>query len=267
MNTAVTSRDHALLSDAGSPALDRIGLDVYLSAVASTRGFLIRELMAAGLANEVDAVHQRVREVAWLRAETFDASRGTFGAFVQGIAWRVASEAVKASRRAPTLIELREDSAWSTASTLDPLQSMVSAFEQKRLLAYVADAAGERDWAIAVAFALDENSTSEQIGDLHDVSARKARATRVWVTQIACAARTALRCAEEGLGPDRQTLLDCIPAGDGLREIAVFVPSLEHDTELIARATGLSLGRIRSRVAKTRRLLKLAQTILTTEGS
>lgn len=236
------------------------------AAVRATRPFVIRRLLEAGCGGEVDAALQDVREVLWRRAADFDPARGTLDAYTFGIARNVVQATVRTTSRQRAQVELPggEDS-W-TSQTDDPLESMVDSFAQRRLLEYIADTVSARDWEIATAFALDENASPAAVAAAFGVSDRQLRASRAWVRQVASTARAALEAADAGQRPDRALILGCLPDSDGLRTVAVFVPALQHAVSVIAAQTGLSEGRVRSRLPKARALLQLAERILRSEG-
>lgn len=236
------------------------------SAVRATRPFVIRRLLEAGCGGEVDGALQEVREVLWRRAGDFDPARGTLDAYTFGIARNVVQATVRTTSRQRAHVGLPGGEETWTSQTDDPLESMVDSFAQRRLLEYIADTVSARDWEIATAFALDEDASPAAVAAEFGVSDRQLRASRGWVRQVASTARAALEAADAGKRPDRALILGCLPDSDGLRTVAVFVPALQHAVSVIAAQTGLSEGRVRSRLPKARALLQLAERILRAEG-
>jgi DNA-directed RNA polymerase specialized sigma24 family protein len=235
-------------------------------AVCAARPFVIRRLLEAGCGSEVDSALQEVREVLWRRAAEFDPARGSLEAYAHGIARHVLQATVRVTVRQRVNIDMAGDEDTWAAPSNDPLESMVGAFTQRRLLEYIADTVSARDWEITTAFALDNSASPATVAAEFGVSDRQLRASRAWVRQVASTARAALEAADAGKRPDRALILTCLPDSDGLRTVAVFVPALQHAVSVVAAQTGLSEGRVRSRLPKARALLQLAGRILHEEG-
>lgn len=234
-------------------------------AVGSTRPFVIRRLLEAGCGGEVDGALQQVREVLWRRSADYDPSRAGLDTYARGIARNVVQAVIRTTIRSRATVDVPGNEETWAARTDDPLEAMVDAFTQRRLLEYIADTVSERDWEIATAFADDDLSPSAVAAGF-GMSERHLRASRAWVRHVAATARAALAAADAGAGPQRAILLNCLPDSDGLRTIAVFVPGMQHAVAVIATQTGLSEGRVRSRLPKARILLQLAERILRAEG-
>ena len=256
---AASAVDSSLLT-ASSDAIDRIGLDVFLTAIESTRGYVTRVLNQHALHGEIDAAMQEIRVVAWRRAESFDPKRGSFGQYAQGIAAKV----VLATRREAAVQCERFTAEFDTdrpAAGSDPLDLLVHRFEQRRRIAWVRETVSERDWSVAIELMLtddDRTGVAERLG----VSPRTIRTARENIAAAAWTANAALRLADRGYPNTRQSAIECIPDTDGLRAIAYFQPDMLRDAEAVARITGLSKHRVHSRISHVRKLLLLSSRIL-----
>lgn len=243
-----------------SDAIDRIGLDVFLAAVESTRGYVVRVLNQHGLPGEIDTAMQEIRVIAWRRAESFEPTRGSFGRYAQGIAAKV----VLAIRRESAVhcgrftIDVDTD---RPAAGSDPLDLLVHRFEMRRCIAWVRETVSERDWLIGLEMMLTDEARDDVVERLN-VSPRAIRTARENIAAAAWTTHAALRLADRGYPNTRQTAVECIPEADGLRSIAVFEPAMLRDAAGVASITGLSKHRVHSRIAHVRKLLVLASRIL-----
>ncbi len=261
---ASTAAVDASLLTASSDAIDRIGLDVFLAAIESTRGYVTRVLNQHALHGEIDAAMQEIRVVAWRRAESFDPTRGSFGHYAQGIAAKV----VLATRREAAIQCERFTAEFDTdrpAAGGDPLDLLVHRFEQRRRIAWVRETVSERDWTIAIELMLTDEARAD-VAERIGVSPRTIRTARENIAAAAWTANTALRLTDRGYPNTRQSAIECIPETDGLRAIALFQPAMMRDAAAVARITGLSKHRVHSRIAHVRKLLTLAARILDGES-
>lgn len=244
-----------------TPSFSELGDGVFETAVESTRPYVRSRLWAGGRSDELDDAMARVRELAWQRAEAFDADRGsTFGAFVHGIARNVVAKHLS-PRPDSAQVELSDTLADTRAP--DPLNMLVSRYERLRWAELVAEFVGEAEWEMACTLALSDGSAAEIAEEL-GVPVRTLRTVKEKVTLTARTVRAALKAAERGAAAELTVAVECLPDSGGIREIAV---RLDQSVADVAAALGLSEGAVRNRAAKTRTLLRAALAVLEREAS
>lgn len=240
-------------------SLSELGEDVFDAAVESTRAYVRSRLWAGGRITTLDDVMARVRETAWTKVEEFDEDRGTFGAYVHGIARNIVSKQL-AAKSEPVSIDVPEELADHRSP--DPLNVLVTRYERRRWAELVAEFVGEEDWNLASELALSDASADEVATEL-GVTVRTLRTVKERVTMTALTVRAALAAADNGEPASLTTAARCLPEMSGVRGI---LPYLTMDAADVAKELGISDGAVRNRVAKARRLLSTALAVLEREG-
>lgn len=239
--------------------LNELGEGVLDAAVESTRQYVRSRLWAGGRIADLDDVMARVREIVWGKVEDFDEGRGTFGAYVHGIARNVVSKQL-ASKPEPASIDVPEE--LEDHRSPDPLNVLVSRYERRRWAELVAEFVGEEDWDMAAELALSDG-TAENVAQELGVTVRTLRTVKERVTMTALTVRAALIAADNGEAATLEAAARCLPEMSGVRGI---VPYLNMDVAAAAQELRISDGAVRNRVAKARRLLSTAVAVLEREG-
>lgn len=253
--------DPALLD--GTGPFDPIPMDVFLNAIESVHGFVLRRLTENGRRDAFDNVIQDIRLEAWKTRAKYDPMKGSFGSYVQGIASRVVLRVNDndARYKRPDHIPLHEIDERIPADTIDPLETLAETFDRRLWLDHLARHVDPNDWVIAASSAIN-SLTAEQAASRFEITTRAYRTIRERVGLTGETVRRAVQAAHNGEPATLDTARTCIPDAGHLRTVADLIPDHTDNSPALAAATGLSASRLRHLVPRARRLLTVAITVI-----
>lgn len=260
-HATLTPVDPALLD--GTGPFDPIPMDVFLRAIESVHGFVLRRLTENGRRDAFDAVIQDIRLEAWRTRAKYDPAKGSFGMYVQGIANRVTLRVNDSDARykRPNHIPLHELDHRLPADAVDPLETLADEFDRRLWLDHLARHVDPNDWVIAASSAIN-NLTAEQAARRFEITTRSYRTIRERVALTGETVRRAVQAAHNGAPATLTTARTCIPEAGQLRTVADFLPHHADDAPALTAATGLSASRLRHLIPHARRLLTVAITVI-----
>lgn len=223
--------------------------------VDSMRSFVVYTIGRRAI--DPDDVMQKIRETVWHRARTYDPAVGTPNAFVFGVTRNVLRDELR--RRTEVKLALFDELGSLVQS--DPLTLMVERYDVHRWMGLTAEFVSPLDWAVVSQLALTDGNTARVCAE-RDLAPRRLRTIRDRVFLTAHTVRAALAAVDAGLPITGAVMVRCLPDQGGLREAARM---LEKSPLAIAKTLDIHPGSARARIARAKRLIYIAHTVMQQE--
>lgn len=223
--------------------------------VDSMRSFVVYTIGRRAI--DPDDMMQKIRETVWRRSRTYKREDGTPNAFVFGVARNVLRDELRL--RVPAQLAL-----WDELESLvqpDPLTVMVERYDVHRWMVLVAEFVSPLDWAVVSELALTDGNV-ERVCAERDLAPRSLRTIRDRVFLTAHTVRAALAAVDADLPITGAVMVRCLPDHGGLREVARL---LGQSPLAIAKELDIHPGSARARIARAKRLIYIAHTVMSQE--
>lgn len=223
-------------------------------------------------AHIVDDVLQRACIAAVERADRYDPSLGSLGAWAGGFVERTTNHAIRELLRSRRhVVSLTAANGDVTAPVQgdrrpvaeDPLELLIGKWRAKELVSRVTARVSDLAWQVLLDTSIGDLSTA-QSAHTHGISVRRAQELRAGVLDVATTVRAALVMRERGATGTTVEVIACLPAHFE-RWGQVLVKGSRGETvsrEQAADLLGVSPSRAGNEFPVVKRLLTIAEDIL-----